>query len=153
MQHANRMKVVNFQPSWDALNWYQYVKSKKSFFSGIPKYLKKEKTWRVHFYPGLLMCKSRANLNFQFLPDYIWFLWPFALKYVLRKHWMGWNFSSSIEINFAWQSCDNNHVNSEQFLAGYKAQKNTNGIGSLKGGDALLKKLLTSLFLFKFIQG
>ena len=149
MQHANRMKMVDFQSSWDAPNWYQYVKSKKSFFSGIPKYLKKEKTWRVYFYQGLLMCKSKANLNFQFLPNYIWFLWAFAHKYVLTKHWMGWSFASSIEINFAWQSCENNHVNSEHFLA----QRDTNGIGSLKAGDALQKKLLASLFLFKFIQG
>ena len=49
-----------------------------SFFSEIPKYLRKENTWRFYLYWGLLICKSRANLIFQVLPDYIWFLSTFA---------------------------------------------------------------------------
>ena len=80
MRHANHLKIVDFQPGWDSLNWCQDVKSKMSFFSEIPKYLMKENTWRFYLYWGLLICKSRANLIFQVLPDYIWFLWTFALK-------------------------------------------------------------------------
>ena len=80
MWHASRMKMVNFQPGWDSLNWCQDVKSKMLFSSEIPKYLRKENTWRFYLYWGLLICKSRANLIFQVLPDYIWFLWTFALN-------------------------------------------------------------------------
>ena len=80
MWHASRMKMVNFQPGWDSLNWCQDVKSKMSFSSEIPKYLRKENMWRFYLYWGLLICKSRGNLIFQVLPDYIWFLWTFALK-------------------------------------------------------------------------
>ena len=69
------IKMVNFQPGWDSLNWCQDVKLKMSFFSEIPKYLRKENTWRFYLYWGLLICKSRANLIFQVLLDYIWFLW------------------------------------------------------------------------------
>ena len=54
------MEMVDFQSSWGSLNWCQDVKSKMSLFSEIPKYLKKENTWR--FYQGLLLCKSRENL-------------------------------------------------------------------------------------------
>ena len=42
-----------------------------SFFSEIPKYLKKENTWRFYLYRGLLICKRTANLIFQVLPDLI----------------------------------------------------------------------------------
>ena len=83
---ASRMKMVDFQPGWDSLNWCLDVESKMSFFSEIPKYLRKENLWRFYLYWGLLICKSRANLIFQVLPDYIWFLWTFALKSVLPKN-------------------------------------------------------------------
>ena len=91
MWHASRMKMVDFQPGWDSLNWCLDVKSKMSFFSEIPKYLRKENTWRFYLYQGLLICKSRANLIFQVLPDYIWFLWTFALK--CKQNGVGWSYN------------------------------------------------------------
>jgi len=39
--------MVDFQPSWDSLNWCLDVKSKMSFFSEITKYLKKKKIHSV----------------------------------------------------------------------------------------------------------
>ena len=86
MWHTSRTKMVDFQPGWDSLNWCQDVKLKMSFFSEIPKYLRKENTWRFYLFWGLLICKSRANLIFQVLPDYIWFLWTFALKFQIECH-------------------------------------------------------------------
>ena len=37
--------MIGFQPGWDSINWFQEVKSKITFFSEIPKYLRKENTW------------------------------------------------------------------------------------------------------------
>ena len=53
-----------------SLNWCQDMKSKMSFFSEIPKYFRKENTWRFYLYWRLLICKSRTNLIFQVLLDY-----------------------------------------------------------------------------------
>ena len=59
-----RLRLAKLMPGRD-------VKSKMSFISDIPKFLKKENTWRFYLYRGLLICKSRANLIFQVLPDYV----------------------------------------------------------------------------------
>ena len=71
MRPAGGMKMVDFQPVRDSLNRCQDVESKMSFFSEIPKYLKKENTRRFYLYRGLLICKSRAKLIFEVLPDYV----------------------------------------------------------------------------------
>ena len=86
MRHANRMKMVDFQPGWDSLIWCWEVKSKMSFFSVLPNFSGKENTWRFYLYWGIPICKSRANLIFQVLPDYIWILWAFALKRHVQKN-------------------------------------------------------------------
>ena len=49
-RESNEIKMVDFQPGWDSLNRCQDVKSKVSFFSKIPKYLRKENTWRFYLY-------------------------------------------------------------------------------------------------------
>ena len=96
MWRTSRMKMVYFQPGWDSLNWCQDVKSKISFFSEIPKYLTKENTWRFYLYWGLLLYKSRANLIFRVLPEYIRFLWAFALE--IQVSWsVSWSVFGPIE--------------------------------------------------------
>ena len=122
MRHAGGMKMVDFKPGWDSLNWCQDVKSKMSFFSEIPKYSKKENTWRFYLYRGLLICKRRANLIFQVLPDYVWFLWTFALKSQndsscsYRLQFGHWNTMSSCNCP-DWQK---HHWSCKHFLAIYQ---------------------------------
>ena len=71
LRKANRMKVVDFQPSWDSLNLAKLslkVKLKMSFFSERQNNFKEKPTACLHSCYGLAICKRRANLSFLALP-------------------------------------------------------------------------------------